>query len=132
MPEPIPDFWPNDIGQTDMVTPLSILKEEASYLGPKTNQLVKAEVLTTPQPDGRFVHSFIITVPGLSNYRYQLFNLIHPITLYPAQLVWRGVGTNIATQDDLTAKLREMIGAPETKQIVAALLAQVSGQPNAG
>jgi len=66
--EPVADFWPNDIGKTSIVTPVAILKQEASYLGPKTNQLVKAEVRTTAQGDGSFIHTFNIVAPGLNNY----------------------------------------------------------------
>ena len=86
-----------------------------------------------PQPEGRFVHNFIIVAPGLSNYQYLFFfNVIHPITLYPVQLIWKSVAHNISNQDALTEKLREIIGSPDTKQIVAALLFQSVGQPNAG
>ena len=132
MAEPIADFWPKDIGQTSIVTPLVLLKQEASDLGPKTNQLVKAEVRTTAQGDGNFHHDFLIVAPGLSNYQFQLFYVLHPITLYPLSLVWRQRGWSISSEEELVAKLKEIINDSDTKKIVTALLAQVGGLPAAG
>ena len=60
MPESMPDFWPNDIGQSNIRTPGSILKEVASYLGPKTKQVVKADVITSANPDGRLFQMFVL------------------------------------------------------------------------
>ena len=131
MAETIADFWPENIGKTNLVTPVTLLKEEASYLGPKTKQLVTAEVTTSTQPDGRFLHNFMLVVPGLSNYKYSLFQVAHPITLYPAQVYWQNVGIGVATQENLVQKLQEIIASDSTKKIVEALLAQVSG-PDAG
>jgi hypothetical protein len=39
------DLWPNDIGNATQKAPLSILQEQASILGAKTKNLVKAEVV---------------------------------------------------------------------------------------
>lgn len=126
MAENIPDFWPEDIGATTVVTPLSLMKEAASYLGPKTKQLVKAEVRTNATGDS-FQQSFLLVAPGLNNYQYLLFYLQHPITLYPATLVWQSGPALIMSQEQLVEKLKEIIGSEQTKKIVQALLAQVSG-----
>jgi hypothetical protein len=126
VPDPVQDFWPPNIGETTLVTPASILKEEASYLGPKTKQLVKAEVRSSTSGDN-FIHHFTIVAPGLNNYSYLLFYVQHPITLYPATLVWQGVGHVITNQAQLTAKLKDILESAQTRQVVEALLAQVSG-----
>jgi hypothetical protein len=126
VPEPVPDFWPANIGETTLITPASILKEEASYLGPKTKQLVKAEVRSSTSGDN-FVQQFVIVAPGLNNYVFILFHVIHPITLYPATLVWQNGGHVIPNQAALTAKLKEILESGQTRQVIEALLAQVSG-----
>ena len=125
MPDQIQDFWPENIGQTNIVTPVSLLKQEASYLGPKTKQLVKAEV-STSNSGNNFVHSFNLVVPGLSNYKYQLFQVQHPITLYPATIIWYQ-GYSVPDQGAFIAKLQEILASADTKRIVEALLAQVTG-----
>ena len=126
MPDPVPDFWPANIGETTLITPVSILKEEASYLGPKTKQLVKAEVRSSTSGDN-FVQQFVIVAPGLNNYAFILFFVVHPITLYPAYLVWQNTNYNIPNQDGLTAKMKEILESGQTRQVIEALLAQVSG-----
>ncbi len=56
---------------------------------------------------------------------------MHPITLYPATLVWRQKGVMISNEAELLAKLQEILKDDETKRIVTALLAQVGGLPAA-
>jgi hypothetical protein len=123
----IPDFWPEDIGTSTVVTPVSVLKQEAAYLGPKTKQLLKAEVRTTNNGQN-FIQSFFIIAPGLSNYQFQLFQLVHSITLYPAQLTWQSAVVIIADEKQLTEKLKEVLSSPQTRQIVHALIAQIGVQ----
>ena len=124
MPE-VPDFWPNDLGNANLLTPVTILRQEASYLGPKTNQLLKGEVSTGSSGDS-FTHSFNIVAPGLNNYRYQLFQIQHSITLYPLLLIWSSANIQIASQESLITRLKEILSSPQTRQIIEALLAQVS------
>ncbi len=126
MPDPVPDFWPANIGETTLITPASILKEEASYLGPKTEQLVKAEVRSATSGDN-FVQRFVIVAPGLNDYAFILFYVVHPITLYPATLVWQNINHTVPNQAGLTAKLKEILESSQTRQVIEALLAQVSG-----
>ena len=56
------DLWPANIADSNLVTPITILKEQAALLGEKTRQLVKGEVVT--QATGNlFVHYFYIAAP---------------------------------------------------------------------
>jgi hypothetical protein len=47
---------------SNLVTPITILKEQAALLGEKTRQLVKGEVVTQTTGDV-FVHYFYIAAP---------------------------------------------------------------------
>lgn len=126
MPDPVPDFWPANIGETTLITPASLLKEEASYLGPKTKQLVKAEVRSSATGDN-FLHHFAIVAPGLNNYTFLLFWVSHTITLYPLTLGWQGANFGLPNQAALIAKMKEILESGQTRQVIEALLAQVSG-----
>jgi hypothetical protein len=64
------DFWPDDIGQSDLRTPLALLREQAVALGEKTKNVVTAAVESSSDGDS-FVHQLYITAPGM-NYKYQL------------------------------------------------------------
>jgi hypothetical protein len=71
------DLWPNDLGLVDIKSPLSILKEQASMLGQKTQMIVKAEVdrgnkeiylrsdLITAEDLKKFIYGFYIFAPFL-------------------------------------------------------------------
>ena len=53
------DLWPANIADTNLTTPITILKQQAALLGQKTQQLATGEVTTQTLGD-RFVHSFRI------------------------------------------------------------------------
>ena len=80
------DLWPEDINIPDLIAPVTILKEQASLLGTKTNNVVKAEV-TTSKPrlseEGKFYYVFYLVAPALNNYYYELFAITHGVELYP-------------------------------------------------
>ncbi len=75
------DLWPESIGESSLVSPVSILKEQARLLGQKTKQRVTGEVATLIN-GAFFVHVFNISAPTLS-YKYELFRVTHKISFYP-------------------------------------------------
>ena len=117
------DLW-GEIQTEEIRTPVAILREQAALLGPKTQNVVEAKVQTDPTPGGEFRHRFNLVVPALDNYTYQLFSVHHPMGLYPLT-----ANTGRGLQDEETFKtwLRETLSSPETKRIIANLIAQASG-----
>jgi hypothetical protein len=106
------DLWPTDIENSDieLKAPVYILKQQASLLGKKTQNIVTAEVGKPIQSNiwvGRksqigamdspftslgfsdsvdntiFFHSFYLVAPAFANYRYELFTIVNDIRLYP-------------------------------------------------
>jgi hypothetical protein len=72
------DLWPKAKFETDIVTPVSILRRQAALLGEKTQQLVSAEVSTSTN-GSQMTHSFRLAVPALDNYKYELFSVTHSV-----------------------------------------------------
>jgi len=126
MAGPEEDFWPEDIAKTEMVTPVSMMRAQAAILGQKTNNQLTASVQPISGAPPHFVWSFQITSPSLGGYRYEIFRVQHPLTLYPAVFMWEG-HANTTVQDDRSFKdfLKQIIGSDQTKKIVQALLAQI-------
>jgi hypothetical protein len=116
------DFW-GEIQTEDIRTPVAILREQAALLGPKTQNLVEAKVQTQPLQGGDFLHYFNLVVPALDNYTYRLFAVQHPMGLYPIV----GMGRSLANEEEFKTWLRETLSSPETKRIIANLIAQASG-----
>ena len=139
----MPDLWPDDIGAVEVIAPVTILKEQASLLGEKTRNVIRANVRearsAVPMP-GFFIYAFYITAPSLDHYRYELFRIRHRIDLYPVEFV---------LQDDLLALfprpeegrdfieasnegemiefLTTIFGSEKTRTVIGSLLAQSEG-----
>ena len=62
------DLWPEDIGPIpDLKSPVTILREQASLLGKKTNNLVEAELVQLEaviSEDREFSYAFLIVAPA--------------------------------------------------------------------
>jgi hypothetical protein len=83
------DLWPNELSTVDQRSPLTILKEQASLLGEKTQNIVIAvlENFIRGGPLTKriypFKYKFVLTCPALGNYRFRLFSSGYDIYMYP-------------------------------------------------
>ncbi|MCX7110575.1 MAG: hypothetical protein NTX45_10690 [Proteobacteria bacterium] len=137
------DLWAEDIGITTVKTPVAILREQASLLGKKTQNLVIGEVISSSQDnvkEQKITNRFNIKAPALGNYRYNLFSISHGIDIYPLTMfVEGGILTELTTSDvifgshnprvirseaDFLSVLNKILKSKRTKQVVHALLAQ--------
>lgn len=119
MPE---DFWPENIAESKLVTPVTIIKEQAALLGEKTKQLVRGEVETTSN-GSLLIHHFSIAAPTM-NYRYELFSVQHNVSFYPAVIKFADRTTQVLSESEFKAKLKEVFGDPHTVNVVQSILAQ--------
>ena len=137
-------FWPDEFGETQIVAPVTLLRQQAAQLGQKTRGMVEAQVgsMTEGHPlydaiskaTGRpfFRHSFKIVAPSLDGYTYELFTIRHGIDLYPVQIVpgsFSGARPELQTEEDLLEWLKGVLGSDRTKRIVGSLLAQIRQSP---
>jgi hypothetical protein len=118
------DFW-GEIAPAQERTPLAILREQASLLGTKTKNLVEATVDTSVDPLGQFVHRFTLVVPSLSSYKYVLFRIEHGIAIYPIKTL-EPFGPQLQTEQEFVDWVHRKLSSPETKRIIANLLAQAT------
>ena len=117
------DLWPAIEGDP-VRTPLSILREQASLLGPKTQHLVEAEVSTTSNRDN-LVHEFYVVAPALDHYRYHLLTVAHGIELYPLEM-WppRGDPAEADDEDAFLKRLGSFLASEHTRNVVRSLYSQ--------
>jgi hypothetical protein len=125
-----PDLW-GEIAPATKRTPLSIMREQAALLGQKTHNLVEARVETDVDYSRLFKHRFLLVVPALNDYEYQLFRVEHSIDLYPVEVqgaeIRSGYGESILRNEDAFVEwLGQMLSSQRTKGIIANLLAQVT------
>jgi len=117
------DFW-GDIEPAQVRTPAAILREQAALLGTKTQNLVEARVETDIDQWHEFNHRFLLVVPALSNYSYQLFRVEHGVNLYPVRVDRESL--RLENEEAFIEWLRRTLSSAETKRIIGNLLAQVN------
>ena len=153
MATPQHDLWPAALGNganTMTNTPVGLLNEQASFLATKTNNVVKAEVLTQPlelkasasmlpkgYPQQGFRHKFYLLAPALGNFRYLLFEIGQPIEMYPLVIIAAPTEDEIgiSNQDEFMEALRKIFAHQKTQNVIEAMRAQsadVASQFGAG
>ena len=123
----VQDLWGNF--QLEAVrTPLVILREQAAALGPKTQNLVEAEVSTSTFR-GEFRHRFELVVPTFDDYRYDLLTLTHDIEIYPLHLEYPAdteLSRVVSSEDELKEALQKALSSTHTQQIISRLAGHAS------
>ena len=108
-------------------TPATILKEQAAFLGAKTQNILEAVVYSENVGGGRFGLAFDIVVPSLDNYSYRLMTIYYPMGLYPVQANVTGEpSVTLKTEDEFVTWLQTQLTSAETRKIVGALLSQAT------
>ena len=127
------DLWSEDIGVAEVSqrTPVAILRQQAAYLGDKTQNIVKAEVSTSPRSSPLldlsslydFTHTFTLVAPILENYKYDLFIVMHNLGLYPLVLQYAHQNYDAGTEAEFIRQLQKVLSSPRTKEIIQQLIA---------
>ncbi len=152
------DLWPV-LPTMTMTTPVTILREQASLLGTKTRNIVKAEVRRYnrfPAPVSRhvasakpaasaqepFCFSFNLVAPVLGNYTYRLFTVAYDVNLYPATISLDdeiaqeidafGGELGASNEEEFKEHLSRILRSQKTLKVITALLSQSTDQGNDG
>jgi hypothetical protein len=119
------DLWPNEFDTGSVVAPVTILKEQAAYLGPKTNNLVEGRVLSGNESPN-FIHRLFLVAPALDDYVYLLLKLSNPIEMYPANITFMPTSETIMVEspEQLLNSLESLFKHDKTKSVIRTLIAQ--------
>ncbi len=127
------DLW-GDIGvQKGPKPPVVILKEQAALLDQKTNNLLRGEVISSisdlKEPGDKVViHQFVIVVPALKNFRYELFSITQRIEdSYPVFFdipKKKDKKKGVYSEHEFEQYLHEVLSSDYTKNIIQNLLIQ--------
>lgn len=124
------NLWGELPAGTSIVTPYSVLREQAANLTNSTNGVLTG-VVERQASGERFVLRLIIVVSSLDNYRYVVVVLNHDVRLYPLQIMAPSVpGLNVwmtcDDEDALMDKLERILRSDHTQKVILALLAQAA------
>lgn len=121
------EFWPDDLIDTTIVAPATLLSEAATELTTKTGGHLQGKVTYSgTDEDGDHSYQFLIVVPSLDNYRYTLFHFWHPVELYPARLYFVPDETRQDIPDAAALKttLQKLFRNEKSKRLISILIAQ--------
>jgi len=116
------DLW-GEIVPSEVRTPVSILREQASLLGAKTKYMIEGQV-ETRVVESNFYHAFKLVVPALDNYAYELFEIRHSVSLYPVRIV--ATLSDLKSEEAFVDWLAKKLSSAETKSLIGNLLAQAN------
>jgi hypothetical protein len=124
MPEETNDFWPDLEEISSVLTPVEILREQATALTKKTGYKIKGQVTTDASGD-QFVHRLDLLVTRLDNYTYELLQIHYNMSLYPVTWYFAQESGLLEKEADLVAWLRQTLSSDRTRQVLVTLLGQV-------
>lgn len=117
------DLWPDNLLEEIPTSPSEILAWQAALLGPKTQNIILADVDSmVDSEDGIFLHRFYLRVPSLSNYEFDLFSVYHGVDLYPVKEV--NSERVIDDEEQLNSFIAEKLSSEEAIKIIRALASQ--------
>jgi hypothetical protein len=122
----IQDLWPSDLDAPAVLTPVAILRRQASLLGQKTKNFVVANVGSMASGD-QFQHNFELVAPALGNYRHTLFDVRHKLDpLYPVEInIYPGPKrTQVSDEAEFYAELGKILSSPDVKKVIQTLISQ--------
>ncbi len=133
------DLWGDLTIQEGPMPPIVILREQANLLDQKTKNILRGEIISiVPEYEAeenkfqqidKIIHQFMIIVPALKNYRYELFSVSHSINqAYPASFHMpenfseKEIRAHSETEFEHT--LADILSSSYTKNIIQNLLIQ--------
>jgi len=126
MAKPNVDLWPSDLGNTDMVAPVAILREQASALGKKTNYVLSGEV-ETHSSGGTISHFLYIVSPSLDNYKYEVLRVRHEVVFYPVHVRSDDAGLfekEAKNEEEFIQLLKIIFSSEKLKRVINSLIVQ--------
>ena len=152
------DLWGEfDIENISQKTPIYLLKEQASLLDKKTNNIIRGEVVSTPllmsensklksdretqrirksyynesKVKDRIVTVFNIVVPALKNYRFELLRTESIVAeTFPILLksFWQKRYNEIDNLNEFEAELSNILSEVKTKELLVNLIMRGQNQ----
>lgn len=148
MTEQHDEHWPDDLAQSEVRSPVAMMREAADELGPKTAGRVTGEVVTRKAalvpngpPEG-LRHTFFIVAPEL-DYRYELFAIVQCGAAFPLTIEhWPDYRQReeryfdqqrqeVVDADGFAEELKTILHSEEARGVIANLLDVVRRTSNA-
>jgi hypothetical protein len=121
------DLWPDSISSVDDVTtPVAIIKQQAAFLGRRTNNLVEIAVRPGSAAGQDFLYYVFLVAPALGDYRYLLLQITHGVDLYPVNVLYAptSASSSAETEAAFLEQLQDFFTNEKTVKVIRSLIAQ--------
>ena len=123
----IKSIW-GEIPEVDPIkTPLSILKEQASLLGEKTNGLLDGQISIKKQIVDNVIVSMSIVAPVLGEYTVEIIQIHYGLEFYPVRVFNLIDNSKVDAPDESSFQtaLTLVFRSEEVRRIISILIRQV-------
>ena len=130
------DYWGDFEVIDEQLTPVQILKEQASVLNERVGRHIRASVATSGLSDAtpRFRSTLAVTVPSLGRYRLDIVTAIYPLReYYPLALsddLAEGEESRVEfpcqNEQEFRTKLYQILSSKRTTDTLNSLLSLVA------
>ena len=123
----VKNLWGDLSSLAEVRSPKMILQEQASLLTDATKGvLVGVVALYARSPD--FHYTLDIIVPALNNYKYQIFEVFHPLAIYPIRLSCERprVDEELGSEEDFEKAVERVLSSNEVRDVLSMLKSQVA------
>ncbi len=127
------NLWPELTGVPKQKPPVTILKEQAVFLGQRTKNILVGEVRPADKDTtDNLAFTFSIVAPALSNYRLPLFQIGYKLSeMYPVSIhqIYTEVFDFLPAHDEKEFReaLSQIFSDHKTLKAIQALLVQSEG-----
>ena len=126
MPTIDEDLWPADLGNIKTVSPLAILRRQASTIQERTRNVLSGDVVTKTV-GRRLYHTLYISAPSLDDYRYKVLSIRHESVLYPLCLSSDDANIfdqEIKSEGEFLETLKVVFSAEKIRKVIESLIVQ--------
>lgn len=100
----------------------ALAQEQAELLAEKTDGQLIGHLEFASAPGRTFRTRFMITVPALNGYRYELFQVTQrQLEAFPVEITQGEIGVTCWSEDDFADALAALLKAPATQKALAQL-----------
>ena len=126
----VKNLWGDLPELSDVRSPATILREQASLLTQMTKGTLQGEVSLLKRKD-KFDLTLRILAPALDNYSYTVLGVVYPIEMYPADVFdahnLPPIPRSCTDEESLQSTLANILSSSRTQKVISHLLAQSKG-----
>lgn len=132
MPATIPNLWPKNDVSVNVLSPVAILRAQASSLTQMTKGLLQGEVTSIALESGRTQYHLDIVAPALENYRHRLLSVTQPSKMnYPVSFLgqepilgYKGDDTLAYSEQQFINKLQDVLNSEAAVAVLQSLISR--------